>query len=170
MQRLIVLCILLGGSMPSFAQDITQKLIGTTGTTLVSGGYQLSYSIGEPVVLPSPSPTINLTSYPVIITVGFQQPHVATTGALLSTNNWVSAYPNPTTGRVRLDIHGDNFQANFVKIYNRLKQIVAVIPFKMVNGSIDLNLNNLAAGVYYITVTDEKVGNTVSTTIIKMNQ
>ena len=169
MQRLIVMCFLLCTTLPSYCQNITHKLIGTAGSTFGAGGFQLSYSIGEPVVLPSPSPTINLTTYPVMVTIGFQQPHVAQTGALLSTNNWISAYPNPTTGHVRLDIHGDNFQSNFVKVYNGLKQIVAVIPFKMINGSIDLNLQNLAAGAYYISVTDEKVGNTITTTIIKMN-
>ncbi len=170
MQKLIVMCLLLCAVHYSYSQEITHKLVGTAGSTFVTGGYQLSYSIGEPVVLPSPSPTMNLTHYPVIITVGFQQPHVAQTGALVSTNNWISAYPNPTTGHVRLDIHGDNFQTNFVKIYNSLKQLVSVIPFKMVNGSIDLDLYNLAAGAYHISVTDEKVGNTITTTIIKMNR
>ncbi len=170
MQKFFMSCTLVLCSCLAFSQGTGLFLAGTAGETFKAGGYQLSYSIGEPVILPSPSPTFTANPYPVIVTIGFQQPHVATTGGLLSTNNWVSAYPNPTTGHVRLDIHGDNFQANYVRIYNAAGQVIVVKPFVLLNGSIDLDLYNLPAGSYNIAVTDANVGNTINTTIIKLNK
>lgn len=154
----------------SFCQKIERSLVGSAGQTFIAGGFQLSYSLGETVILPSPSASFNVPTQPTMYTIGFQQPHVATTGAVVTTNNWVSAYPSPTTGRVRLDVHGDNFQANSVRIYNSIGQQVAIKPFIFVNGSIDLFLDNLPAGVYLVCVTDNNVGNTIATRIVKQNK
>jgi Secretion system C-terminal sorting domain len=154
----------------SFSQRIERSLVGTAGQTFVSGGLQLSYSIGETAILPSPSVVINAPTVPMMASIGFQQPHIALTGGLISANNWVSAYPNPTTGHVRLDIHGDNFQVNYVRLYNALGQEVVLKPFVMVNGSIDLQLGNLPAGIYFVCVTDKTIGNTISTRILKQNK
>lgn len=154
----------------SFCQRIERSLVGTAGQTFVAGGFQLSYSIGEVAILPSPSAVINAPTVPMMASIGFQQPHIALTGGLISANNWVSAYPNPTTGHVRLDIHGDNFQVNFVRIYNSSGQEVAFTPFVMVNGSIDLHMHNLPAGLYFVSVTDKTIGNTISTRILKQNK
>jgi Secretion system C-terminal sorting domain len=170
MTKLILLLFFSFMGTASFCQRIERSLVGTAGETYVSSGFQLSYSIGEPVIVPSPSTTFDVVTFPRIFTIGFQQPHVATTGGLVSTNNWVSVYPNPTTGRVRLDIHGNNFQANSVRIYNAIGQEVAIKPFVLVNGSIDLFLDNLPAGVYLIAVTDKTFNNTVATKILKQNK
>jgi Secretion system C-terminal sorting domain len=170
MIRLILLLFfsLLGSA--SFCQRIERSLVGTAGETYVSNGFQLSYSIGEPVIVPSPSASFDVQTFRRVFTIGFQQPHVAITDAQLSTSNWISAYPSPTTGRVRLDIHGDNFQVNSVRIYNAIGQQVAIKPFVMVNGSIDLFLDNLPAGYYLVSVTDKVVGNTVAVRILKQNK
>jgi Secretion system C-terminal sorting domain len=156
--------------LSSFSQRIERRLVGTAGSTQVAGGLQLSYSIGEVAILPSPSVVINAPTVPMMVSIGFQQPHIALTGGLLSTNNWVSAYPNPTTGHVRLDIHGDNFQVNYVRLYNAAGQEVVFKPFVMINGSIDLQLGNLPAGVYFVSVTDKNIGNTITTRILKQNK
>ncbi len=156
--------------LASFSQRIERSLVGCAGETYVSSGFQLSYSIGEPVIVPSPSATFDVPTARSIYSIGFQQPHVATTGAQLSTSNWISAYPSPTTGRVRLDIHGDNFQVHFVRIYNSMGAEVAVKPFTLVNGSIDLFLDRLPAGIYMVCVTDKNIGNTIATRIVKQNK
>lgn len=152
------------------AQSIERKLIGNAGQTLSAGGFQLSYSVGETVILPSPSQTLSFPSNAMMVSIGFQQPHVAKTFGIVYSYNWVSAYPNPTTGLVRLDIHGDNFQANTIKVFNELGQQVAVKPFVMVNGSIELNLSNVSSGVYIIAVTDNTIGNTLSVRVLKQNR
>jgi Secretion system C-terminal sorting domain len=166
---LLLLFLTLSGSLV-FCQQIERSLVGCAGQTHVSAsGFQISYSIGEPVIVPSPSATFDVPTQPSIASIGFQQPYVANAGAILSTNNRISAYPSPTTGHVRLTIHGDNFQVNSVRIYNSFGSQVPIRPFTMVNGSIDLFLNDLPAGLYTIAVTDKIVGNTVATRIIKHN-
>ncbi len=163
---LIIGCLLFAST---YAQSIERNVLSSAGTTLNTGNYQLSFSVGEAMILPSPSTTAYGPFIPIMWTIGFQQPHVAKTGAILHANNWVSAYPNPTNGWVRLDIHGDNFQVNQVRVTNVLGQRVSIPPFVMVNGKVDLRFDNLSAGAYLVAVTDHRTGNTVSTTIIKRN-
>jgi hypothetical protein len=152
------------------SQSIERSLTGNAGETYSANNSFLTFAIGEAVILPSPSGTFSPFSNASMYTIGFIQPHVATTGAILNSYNWVSAYPNPTTGWVRLDIHGDNFQVNNVRILNVQGQAVSTKPFKMVNGKIDLDLTNLNAGVYFIAVTDSKIGRVVTTKLIKQNK
>lgn len=152
------------------AQSIERSVIGNAGQTFSANGSYITFTVGEPVIVPSPSITFSPLSNARIFTIGFIQPHVASTGSLVYLYNWVSAYPNPTTGWVRLDIHGDNFQVNNVRIINSAGQIVATKSFQMVNGSIDLDFTNLAAGIYIVAVSDNKIGRTVTTKIVKQNK
>jgi Secretion system C-terminal sorting domain len=168
MKKLITLTVLTLTCLCGFSQSIERKLVGTAGSTFISSNYQLSFSIGESVILPSPSGTLSQSGHATLFTIGFQQPQVAKTGALVKSNNWVSAYPNPAINIVRLDVHGDNFQTNEVRVSNVLGQPVYA-PFVFVNGSIDIKLGNLAAGTYFITVTDKATGNAVTTKILKQN-
>lgn len=170
MAKFLLLLFLSFMGSATFCQRIERNLVGCAGDSYVANGFQLSFSVGEPVILPSPSASFDVPTFRRIFTIGFQQPHVAITDANLSTGNWVSAYPSPTTGRVRLDIHADNFQVNSVRIYNAIGQEVAIKPFVMVNGSIDLFLDNLPAGYYMVSVTDKIVGNTVAVRILKQNK
>ena len=151
----------------SFSQSIERKLIGTAGSTWTAGGNQLSFSIGEVIITPSPSATLSPGANAMLVTIGFQQPHIAKTGTLLPDIR-VSAYPNPAIDIVRLDIHGDNFQPNQVRITNAIGQLV-IAPFIFINGSIEIRLQQLAAGSYFVTVTGKGSGNTVTTQIIKQN-
>jgi hypothetical protein len=170
MKKLLLTIILFAFSNLLKSQSIERSVIGNAGQTFSANGSYITFTVGETVIEPSPSITFSPLSNARIFTIGFIQPHVASTGSLVYLYNWVSAYPNPTTGWVRLDIHGDNFQVNNVRIINSIGQIVATKPFKMVNGSIDLDFSNLAAGVYIVAVSDDKIGRTVTTKIVKQNK
>lgn len=163
----LLICFFYGNA---FSQSIERNLVGTAGETLAAGGNYLCFSIGEPVILPSPSEVFNPMFRAIMFTIGFQQAHIAQTGSLLHSHYRVSAYPNPTTGWVRLDIHGGFPQTNSVKIYNAAGQEVVFKPYEIVNGKIDLNLSGLPAGMYIVTVTDKVTGNSATTQIIKQNK
>ena len=165
MRKFITLTVLTIVCLTGRSQSIERKLVGTSGSTLTGSGYQLSFSMGEVMITPSPAATLN---YVLLTTIGFQQPHVAKTGSIVAAKNWVSAYPNPAVNNVRLDIHGDNFETNYIWVTNAAGQIV-IAPFSFVNGSIDINVSRLAGGVYIVAVTDKTSGSTVSTKIIKQN-
>lgn len=168
MKKLITLTALTITCLIVRSQSIERKLVGTAGTVFISNNYQLSFSVGEVMIQPTPAVKITRMGQDVLATIGFQQPHVAKTGAIVHANNWVSAYPNPAVSNVRLDVHGDNFQTNYVKVFNAAGQSV-LAPFVFINGSIDLNVSKLAAGVYFVAVTDKVTGHTVTTKIIKQN-
>lgn len=170
MKRILTIIITLLSMHAAMSQTIERSLIGNAGRTLSAGNYLLSFSVGEAVVKPSPSAVFSQVFWPMMVTIGFQQPHVATSGQMLHAAHWISAYPNPTTGNVRLDIHGDIGQNNGVRVFNMLGQEVAVKPFRMVNGSVDLDFSNLAVGVYLVTVTDPVSGNSVSIKITRQLQ
>jgi hypothetical protein len=144
------------------AQSIDRQLIGANGTVLKSGDYQLSYSIGE----------ISVQAYykrfPTL-TEGFQQPHVARTGEILNGYVRVSAYPNPTTGLVTLDIYGYKFETFNVRICDAIGKTVATPPFTTRNGSITIDLTAMPAGAYFIAVTDNHYSTAVSAAIIKQH-
>jgi len=146
------------------AQSIERKFVGVNGSTLVNGGYQLSYSIGEVAVQSYQK------GYDVFLTEGFQQAYVAKTGGLLVGENWVSAYPNPAIDFVRLDVHAYKFQANRVRITDVSGKIVLIPPFEFGNGSITVNVSGLPAGMYIISVTDPVWNNSLSTKIVKENK
>lgn len=168
MKKLITLTALTIACLSGRSQSIERKLVGTAGTTFTANSYQLSFSIGEVVITPSPAVKLVGINRQVLATIGFQQPHVAKTGNILHSNNWISAYPNPAVNNVRLDVHGDDFQTNYVRVINAAGQNV-IAPFSFVNGSIDLNVSKLAGGIYIVAVTDKVTGNTVTTKIIKQN-
>ena len=162
----ITFLLFLGISTASLGQSIERRLVGITGTTLSKGGYQLSYSLGEVILHRSPAPA---NSNPFTTSVGFQQPHVAREGKIMQPADRVSVYPNPAISKVRVDMHGITTVSNTVKITNAAGQAVVLPPVKFINGSADINISALAAGVYIFSVQDALTGNIISTPIIKQN-
>lgn len=165
MNRIITIFLLLLFCKTASSQSIERELVASNGTTLINGGFQLSYSLGEVAILATANPNSSTTFF---ATIGFQQPHVAKIGQVLPPVRWVSAYPNPAVSIVRLDIHGMNFQPADVKVFNALGQLVTT-PFTFINGSIEVKLGHLAAGTYIISVTDKETGSNISSKIIKQN-
>lgn len=143
-------------------QSIDRQLIGTSGTVFKAGNYQLSFSIGE----------ISIGAYYKRLpwlTEGFQQPHVARVGEILNGYVRVSAYPNPTTGLVKLDIYGYKFETFTIRITDAAGRLVATPPFTTGNGSITIDLTAMPAGAYFIAVTDNYYTTAVTATIIKQH-
>jgi hypothetical protein len=166
MKLKITLLLLMAFAKGAFAQTTDRKLVGTAGDTFKANGYELCFSIGEPVT--GLGDQLNKhTGQTFLATIGFQQPHVAKTGAVLL-NNWVTAYPNPATTTVRVDVHGVQTQDNIVTITNILGQKVVVPPFNFINGSTEINVSGLPRGTYIIAVTEKITGNTAETKIIKL--
>ena len=162
----ITLLLLMAFAKGSFAQTADRKLVGTAGDTFTANGYELCFSIGEPVT--STGDLLKQhTGETFLATVGFQQSHIAKTGTVLL-NNWVTAYPNPATTTVRIDVHGVQTQDNVVTITNVLGQRVVVPPFNFINGSTDIDVSRLPRGTYIIAVTEKTTGNIAETKIIKL--
>jgi len=163
----ITFLLLFGIGLNASGQSIERKLVGITGTTLSKGGYQLSYSLGEVVLHRSPAAT-NANLFTTF--AGFQQPHVAKQGGILQPADRVSVYPNPAVSKVRIDMHGITAVSNTIRVTNAAGQLVVLPPFTFINGSTDINISSLPAGVYIFSVQDELTGHTISTPVIKQNK
>ena len=77
----------------------------------------------------------------------------ACNGARLGEDMWVEAYPNPTTGRVTLSVNmplGEGLQAEVVDAMGR----VALREFLGDQTTVELDLNDVPAGMYFIQVTN----------------
>ena len=148
------------------AQSIERKLVGVNGSTLINGGYQLSYAIGEVAIRTTPYIPSNGTYF--FATIGFLQPLAAQSGVVTVSNNWMSAYPNPATSFVRIDVHGFYPQDNVIKVTNALGQQVIVPPATFKNGSAEINVSSLAKGTYIISVTETGTSKPVTAKIIKL--
>src|SRR6478735_986454 len=79
MKKLITLTAFTIACLSGRSQSIERKLVGTAGTTFISNNYQLSFSVGEVVITPSPSVKLDGINRQLLATIGFQQPHVAKT-------------------------------------------------------------------------------------------
>ena len=77
----------------------------------------------------------------------------ACNGERLGEDLWVEAYPNPTTGRVTLSVNmpvGEGLQAEVMDAMGR----VAVLEFLGDQTNVELDLNDMPAGMYLIQVTN----------------
>lgn len=66
---------------------------------------------------------------------------------------WVEAYPNPTSGRVTLSVNmpvGEGLQAEVLDAMGR----VAMREFLGDQTNVELDLNDVPAGMYFIQVTN----------------
>ncbi len=76
--------------------------------------------------------------------------NVATGIEEMGTTFGVSLYPNPSSGRVVLDVEQSRFDKSTVVVYNVTGQII--LNQKFSQNKINLNLENQASGMYYVKV------------------
>jgi hypothetical protein len=134
------------------AQSLTPTVVASTGNFKITGGFSLSSTVGEPV-------TTTVTASSFILTQGFQQQTLKgvsvqdiSIGALD-----VKVFPNPAAEEVNVLIFSPNASSSMVKFFDVLGREIAV-PTSIINEGTQkqftLNLNQLSASMYFITVFD----------------
>jgi hypothetical protein len=68
----------------------------------------------------------------------------------------IKIYPNPTTSKINIDDEKNQFQNSTIEIKNYLGQVVFTTPFAS-----QINLQNLSAGMYFLTLQDKSNSKTV---------
>jgi hypothetical protein len=86
MKKLITLILFAAGWQAGFGQS----LVGSAGEVHQSANAQLSFSVGELAIA--------TYSGPIILTQGFQQGELLSTGIADFPHNEIGFYPNPTSG------------------------------------------------------------------------
>jgi internalin A len=74
----------------------------------------------------------------------------------LNTIYQISIYPNPTTENLFISDENNAFQNSTIQIKNYLGQVVFTTPFTS-----QINLQNLSAGMYFLTIQDKSSSKTV---------
>jgi hypothetical protein len=140
MYRIILICLLNIFSIISFSQSISQKVLSSGGSFLKNNYAQLSFTIGEPII-------ITVSNNISTITQGFHQPDVDIVNLcddeLL---RFVSVYPNPVSDVMHIVSRA---QLPFVLFNN--------IGIKVLSGQLEQQSNyipirHLANGVYLLKI------------------
>lgn len=79
----------------------------------------------------------------------------------LNLANAISVYPNPNNGKFVIAVKNSVSEQFSIRIMNAIGETVKVVSYsELVNGKVDLDLSNLASGVYFVQAQD---GNGVAT-------
>ncbi|MDJ1499540.1 T9SS type A sorting domain-containing protein [Xanthocytophaga agilis] len=123
----------------TFGQNLKPEVINASGQKLQNGSFQLTYSVGEPLI------TVIKTQND-ILTQGFIQPDVAKFG-----DNF-NYYPNPVTDKLYLE-NADKIAS--YKVYDVLGREVFGHRFDQPQRQITINLETLAEAIFIINAFDK---------------
>jgi hypothetical protein len=143
-----LLLLLSGASLSGGAQSMALELMGSSGGTAASGGFSLSWSVGEPAI----AAAVQGSHY---LGAGFQQaqkPNI-TVSLFQAFRSEVrfSAYPNPAGDYLMVTSDAAQLTLRLFDILGR--QVMADV---LLSGQEQLNLKDLPAGTYLLQVYDEQ--------------
>lgn len=132
------------------SQSITPQVVSSNGNFSTSSWGSLSATVGEPAI-------VTLQSTGNFLTQGFQQPQLSSVGvnSINNSGEVISVYPNPAINFTLIDLQtGNNGTATF-NLYDIQGKIIQSGNFEVFAGTQNqhrISLNNLAAGMYLISV------------------
>ena len=155
MKHLICISVTVFLALSVTGQGVKQEVISTAGGFNVNDGLSISWTLGETVI-----PTFKSADNSLILTHGFQQQLIITAieenlDAILK----VSVYPNPASEII--NIHFDIQLEAEMKAFLLDSQGRQVLTDMAESGLFDkqINLQGLAAGIYYLKLTKGKLTN-----------
>lgn len=131
------------------AQPVNQQVIASSGSYTNNGNVALSTTVGEPVIT-----TLSISN--TTLTQGFQQPNYEVISNVLEnteSNLKVKVYPNPSNGLIQIEITNDQGEQAQLNVTDVLGKILfnQSLNFSKTNS---VNLNQLASGNYFFSITD----------------
>lgn len=149
MKPIQVLILILFSPLGLYAQTLGPTVVASGGGYNTAGGYSLSHTQGELVI-------VTATSSGKILTQGFQQTYIS--GAVISTidkteNISIKLYPNPTTDIGIIEIESTKWK-DFVLDVLDMKGAVLQSSFfiNISNGPVKIDLADKAPGYYFIRI------------------
>lgn len=165
-KKLFLLVFVVTGFARSYAQSIERQVIGSCGGYSAQTNVSASYTVGEAVIKTAAAGTI-------ILTQGFQQPDNQSVGIIDVANNIkITAYPNPTTDKVLVEINAEVESQFSFNVYNALGQPVllpAVMQQTGSNAIHQFDFSTLSPATYFIAVNSNSGHFTKTIQIIKTN-
>jgi hypothetical protein len=152
--RLFNLIALLAVFSPLFttAQSIDRWVIGANGTSGTAGAYALDFTVGEVAVETVEQGTLTLNQ-------GFHQTKLEGAVGIEPTGITVdyTLYPNPTSGQVILDLNSEEEVNLLIELVDALGKSTSLKPRAVDfhgNTTVQFDLTRLAAGHYFVVISD----------------
>lgn len=124
-----------------------QQVISSAGESVSAAGYDMSWTLGEPVIA-------TLTGTENILTQGFHQTKLIVTPIFTVSNNFqVKAYPNPATQRVFIEINPDKKTCIFELYDLNGKLLKNQLLLSKIN---EVNVETLSNGTYILKIFNNK--------------
>ena len=156
---ILITCMTLSAS---YAQSLSQYVVGNSGATISGASNTLSFTVGEPVI----GNIDNGESLGQGFWLG------AIEGVVLSTDDFTidaltTVYPNPTSDYLNItfqDMAGEDFE---VVLYDILGRAVLQQEHTNSSGSETINLRSLNTGIYLLKVVQSSTSKSKTFKIIK---
>jgi hypothetical protein len=136
-----------------------QEVIASSGAELSNANAQMSFTIGEPVIQTAENGSN-------ILTQGYHQTKLEVLAVAELTNYDVSIYPNPTRDRIvfEMDNYTNMVTLDLLDANGRLVRSTKHYPS---TGKAQIEMNDLASGVYLLNVSMQEDGHANVYRIIK---
>lgn len=147
------------------AQQLDRQVFSSAGSSIKSGNIWLDYTIGETSV-------ITFISGSIVLNQGFQQ--VYNTGLKIANilpASSIQVYPNPTSGRLQVDIPEEMVNASSYKLIDMSGRLISgendVNP-TLNSKNTTLNISDLPYGVYLLSIQIQNTNRTYIYRILKL--
>lgn len=137
----------------SLKSQVKHEVIASAGDYSINGGVSISWTLGETVI-----PTFQ--NGDVILTHGFQQQLiVATLEKNLDLQVELLIYPNPSSDMLNLRFGSPTVEVMTLNLFDTRGQLIKTIIVEESSSEKQINMQDLAAGLYYLKLTKGKLSN-----------
>lgn len=135
----------------SSAQSLDPQVLSTAGTSFVSGGNVLDWTLGEPA-------TFVLNDGTNLLTQGFHQPELLVTAITnIVDNAGVTVFPNPTADFVQIQFDKTN-ENNIIELFSAEGKLVLSQQTNS-NTLVQIDMSTYSNGTYMLTIKDKSSKN-----------
>lgn len=158
MKQILLIAFVVAGSFYCQSQTVTPVVLSNQGGFSILTSGSISWSIGEPVSETYSTPTR-------IHTMGFHQPEIEiiTLIAEQGEDKNILVFPNPVRDVLNINFSGLNEGTYKVDLIDNIGKIISQNQTEVSNGNytLQLKINEVAAGNYFLRVQNEKFSKSV---------